>query len=101
MFIQADSEWTVRSGETEYDTPKCAFRAEGGAAALRFNEYYGGGSQAGNDLRFIVDSDVEGPMGVDLVPVTPERVEHFIDDHGGRSVNFAEVDAALLETLRP
>lgn len=101
MFIDAESEWTVRSGETAYDSPKCAFRAEGSAAELRFSEYYGSGSQGGAGLRFVVDSDVQGPMGVDLVPVTPERVEHFIADHGGRAVEFGDVDAALLESLRP
>lgn len=99
MFIEAESEWTVLSGETEYDAPKCAFRAEGSAATLRFNEYYGSGVREGTALRFVVESDVQGPMGVDLVPVAPERVEHFIADHGGRSVEFGAVDAALLESL--
>ncbi|MFT5354513.1 MAG: hypothetical protein ACI9KE_001718 [Polyangiales bacterium] len=105
MFITAESDWTVRSvresGDTEYDAPKCAFRAEGSAAALRFMEYYGSGSQGGSALRFVVESDVQGPMGIDLVPVAPDRVEHFIADHGGRSVEFEAVDAALLESLRP
>lgn len=101
MFIEAESDWTVRSGETEYDTPKCAFRAEGSAATLRFSEYYGSGTQGGAALRFVVESDVQGPMGIDLVPVAPDRVEHFITDHGGRSVEFDAVDAPLLESLRP
>ena len=102
MYIAAESEWTVRSGAaTEYDTPKCAFRAEGSAAALRFREYYGSGVHGGAALRFVVESDVQGPMGIDLVPVAADRVEHFIADHGGRSVEFADVDAALLESLAP
>lgn len=105
MFIEAESDWTVRSfadsGETEYDTPKCAFRAEGSAATLRFGEYYGSGAQGGAALRFVVESDVQGPMGIDLVPVAPDRVEHFIADHGGRSVEFDDVDNALLASLRP
>ncbi len=97
MFADTAPAWTVESGDARYDAPKCALRAEGPNPALRFRGYYEGELRPGADYRFVLGSDVRGPMGDDLVPVRPEQVDHFIADHGGRALAFNAIDTALLD----
>ena len=84
-----------------YDTPRCAFtewrKAPTKASAIRLLDYYDRAPRDGTELRFVVGSDVLGPMGPDLVPVTPERVGKFVKDHGGRALALADVTLQLLE----
>lgn len=50
---------------------------------------------------FVVDSDVRGPMGVELVPAASEAdVQVIVSRHGGRMVRHAEVTPALLMALK-
>lgn len=86
-----------------FDTPKCLFRFLAsepgkGARAAWAVEYYSGERRPVRELRFVVGSDVVGPMGDDLIPVA-EHAERFARDHGGRVLAFDEVDAAVLDAL--
>jgi copper chaperone NosL len=91
-----------------FDAPRCLFRyrltAEG--RALRdpwVIEHYGPTERRtdAQAVRYVPGSDVIGPMGPDLVPVAPESVARFRQDHGGReAVSFEQVDDALLRSLR-
>lgn len=87
-----------------FDTPRCAFQAwrsgKVPAAGLRVAEYYDRVPRAGSELRFVVGSDVVGPMGPDLVPVDPSRVEKFLHDHAAtRALRVDEVTADVLAKL--
>ncbi len=65
-------------------------------------EYYGpaGTRTPVAAVRFVVGSDVVGPMGPDLVPVDPARVESFRRDHHARSVlAFESVTEDVLRAL--
>ena len=50
---------------------------------------------------FVLGSDVNGPMGRDLVPFAKKSdAEEFLSDHQGRRViRFREITPALLKTL--
>lgn len=76
-------------GPSRFDSPRCAFqyRDNTAEARFRFTEYYSGTLREEAALRFVVDSDVIGPMGPDRIPVAPEQVERFVQDHGGRVVD--------------
>lgn len=91
MLTDLAPSWTVVvDGEAgrEFDTPKCALRSSVTPARLRFKEYYSGEAQAGAQLRFVIGSDVLGPMGEDLVPVDPETANQFVQEHGGEAYTF-------------
>lgn len=48
-----------------------------------------------NSVVFISGSDVMGPMGMELVPVSPDKVETFMKDHKGKkALKFSEITAA-------
>lgn len=49
---------------------------------------------------YVVGSDVVGPMGPGFVPVaSPEDAANLIKDHGGRTVAFDQIDAALIDQV--
>jgi hypothetical protein len=81
-----------------FDAPRCAlvaYRAQGGA--LRVQEFYTRAWVSASDVRFVKGSDVQGPMGPDLVPVDAAKVEKFQHDHaGGRAYALAEIDDGAL-----
>lgn len=53
-----------------------------------------------NEAWFVVDSDVRGPMGAELVPVASEAdARVVVQRHGGRVVRRADVTTALLQNL--
>jgi hypothetical protein len=97
---RADLELT--DGTTRhFDTPRCALRAwRGGrfdARAVRVIEYYERVWKDGNEVVFVVGSDVNGPMGADLVPVDPLRAQKFADDHSaGRPIPLRLVTSETL-----
>ncbi len=50
---------------------------------------------------YVVDSDVRGPMGAELVPVASEAdARVVVQRHGGRVVRRSDVTTALLQNLR-
>ncbi len=73
-----------------YDTPRCAilsFRADAGSGAtLRVQEFYDRSFRDASELRFVVGSDVIGPMGADYIPVAPALTPKFLKDHAGERV---------------
>jgi hypothetical protein len=63
-------------------------------------EYYDRVWKDGNEVVFVVGSDVYGPMGPDLVPVDPLRAQKFADDHtAGRPLPLRLVTADLLADI--
>jgi hypothetical protein len=90
MKIDPASPWfcsvTIAGKEESFDTPSCAFtawrKAKAGSLA-RFREYYSQELKPVDELRFVRGSDVIGPMGPDLVPVSAETAGRFARDHNG------------------
>jgi hypothetical protein len=75
-----------------FDTPRCALSAwisGGKKGTVRVQDYYDRAWHDGKDLRFVVGSDVIGPMGPELVPVDAARVAKFKRDHEGTG-DYAE-----------
>lgn len=109
MKLREDSPWRseVQLGSASarhFDTPRCALefylhhRSE--SPRVRVQEYYRRTFEDASELRFVVGSDVLGPMGPDLVPVAPTRAEGFVREHGGaRVVGLGDVTLDLLEHL--
>jgi copper chaperone NosL len=56
----------------------------------------------GREAFYVAGSDVYGPMGYELIPFsTREAAQSFLQDHHGKQiVSFAEIDEALIESLR-
>jgi copper chaperone NosL len=90
MKIDSLSAWRadlelVDGTTRHFDTPRCALRAwRGGrfdARTIRVIEYYDRVWKDGNEVAFVIGSDVNGPMGPDVVPVDPLRAQKFADDH--------------------
>ena len=55
---------------------------------------------AADAVLYVVGSDVLGPMGADLVPVSgPDAAKRFASEHGGRVVEPKAVDRALIDSL--
>lgn len=112
MRVAAGSHWAAGavadSGTAlAFDTPACLFRYRQahGAASMRgewVTEYY---SQAGTHadartLRYVVGSDLVGPMGPDVIPIEPVRVDAFKRDHHGRAdLPFGEVTPTVIHGL--
>ncbi len=69
--------------------------------SIGVTDYYGLSCIDAREARFVIGSDVLGPMGHELIPLTDEAAAgDFIKDHGGRRVlGFEEVTPALLEGL--
>lgn len=110
MKIDPASPWRVElvlsdGGTLVFDTPHCAFSSwRSGASkvlSIRAQEYYERTWRSGDELRFVLGSDVVGPMGADLVPVSPERVTKFIQDHSAeRALRVEEVTADVLKQVK-
>lgn len=79
-----------------FDTPRCAiqsFRNDAGTGAVvRVQEFYDRRLRDANEMRFVVGSDVVGPMGGDFIPVSPDHSPKFMQDHAGlRVLSFGEI----------
>lgn len=109
MRIDPKSAWlaelvTSDGAVVSFDTPQCALRAwrsnAVAATSLRVHEYYDRAMRDAGTLRFVIGSDVKGPMGPDLVPVDPSRVSKFMQDHAGRRVlDLEEISLSELGNL--
>mgnify|MGYP001820071519 FL=1 len=70
-------------------------------AATFVTSYYEGEAIPAATAYFVSGSDVNGPMGSELVPHrTREEAEEFLRDHkGNRVISFDEVTTELLRSL--
>ncbi len=110
MPIDPSSPWradlVLQDGTTvHFDTPRCALTAwrtgRESAASIRVQEYYARQWRDGGDVRFVVGSDVLGPMGADLVPVDRARADKFAEDHqAARPLPLDAITAELLSELK-
>lgn len=111
MRVPPDSTWraglTTASGEAlAFDAPKCMFRilrSERGQGAREawVIEYYSSERRPASSLFYVLGSDVESPMGRDLVPIDGrERAERFLrDHHAQRVLSHDEVTSAVIDEL--
>lgn len=87
-----------------FDTPKCLFRyghQRGDVDGAWVTEYYSQERRSARTLFYVLGSDLEGPMGRDLVPVAGrDEAERFRrDHHGARVLAFDEVTSDIVEDL--
>ena len=70
-------------------------------ARIAVKEYYGLSRIDAHSAWYVIGSDVLGPMGHELVPLTSEEEakEFLRDHHGRRIIRFDEVTPLLLEQL--
>lgn len=105
MKLDKASPWNAEldeGGKVErFDTPRCALSEwvkHDKKGTVRVQDYYDRTLRPSGEVRFVVGSDVVGPMGAELVPVDTARVAKFEKDHGGtRALADAEIDAKALE----
>jgi hypothetical protein len=86
------AELVTPKGAVGYDSPRCALAGSrsGAPGTLRVQEFYTRRYVDGATLRFVGGSDVEGPMGAELVPVATDKVDKFMADHHGARVYRAD-----------
>jgi nitrous oxide reductase accessory protein NosL len=118
MFVAKYRDWIAsvayRDGHAHYfdgakdlfkyllDLPRWApgHRAEE-IAAIGVTDYYGLTCLDAREARYVIGSDVLGPMGHELIPLPDEvAARDFMKDHRGQRVlGFGEVTQGLLEGL--
>ncbi len=116
MFVKPYPRWVARvklagGGQLYFDGAKDMFKfllqpgrwGHPGAEAemVQVTGYYDLRPLDGRSARYVIGSDVLGPMGHELVPLPDaERAATFMRDHGGRrSLTFDQVDLELLDQL--
>jgi nitrous oxide reductase accessory protein NosL len=112
MRIAPDSHWqagalAANGSPLAFDTAACLFRHRlspqgAGLHGEWVTEYYGpaGRRTDARSVRYVQGSDLVGPMGPDLVPVEPARLETFRrDHHPRRDLGFDDVTPAVLADL--
>ena len=113
MRVRPDSRWRagirgVEGQDLLFDCPKCLFRwlrQEPGRSAHASRawaiEYYSQRERPASALRYVLGSDLIGPMGHDLVPVEGEEASARLSEehHGRRVLSFNEVDAQVIGGL--
>jgi copper chaperone NosL len=70
-------------------------------ARVLVTDYYSLAPVDGFEARYVVGSDVFGPMGRELIPFGDDKgAQEFLRDHKGkRIIRFKQVDRPLLRTL--
>jgi len=109
MRVEPGSGWRAGGrgaggAELRFDSPKCMFRHAHEAGPLTAPwviEYYSQERRGARGLRYVLGSDLSGPMGPDLVPVEGEEAaERFrADHHADRVLSFDEVTAPVVDAL--
>jgi nitrous oxide reductase accessory protein NosL len=118
MFVAKYPEWVAaavfKDGHAHYfDGAKDLFKflrdvgrydpghGMGDIAILAVTDYYGVKAIDARAAFFVVGSDVLGPMGHELVPLsTRAEADEFMADHKGKRVlAFGEVDPGILKSL--
>jgi len=105
MKLDPQSPWSAEiddgSSMSHFDTPRCALTkwlVSGKRGTVRVQDYYDRGLHPASDVRFVLGSDVVGPMGTDLVPVDVTRVAKFEKDHGGtRALAIDDIDIQAIQ----
>lgn len=97
---------TAGGGEERFCCPRCLFAWRGsprgaGSHDAWVTEYYSQKQTPVADVLFVMGTDVVGPMGKSLVPVSGrEAAERFRQDHAGaRLLRAEEVTPELLREL--
>jgi copper chaperone NosL len=97
---------TAGEGEERFCCPRCLFAWRGsprgaGSHDAWVTEYYSQKRTPVADVLFVMGTDVVGPMGKSLVPVSGrEAAERFRQDHAGsRLLRAEEVTPELLREL--
>jgi len=98
MKVDPASPWVsylmIDGKQQSFDTPSCAFtgwrKAGERGKNARFREYYSQEMKPAEELRFVRGSDVLGPMGPDLVPVSEGAARRFARDHNGAPPQAAD-----------
>lgn len=90
--------------EVLFDSVKCMFRWLGQHADARdpwSTEHLSRSERPARDLFYVMGSDIDGPMGADLVPVdTRDHAEQIRTSHHGTQIlAFAEVTSDVLDEL--
>ncbi len=82
-----------------FDSPRCALATRAGSQKpLRVQEFYSRAYVDAETVTFVGGSDVEGPMGPELVPVADDKVAKFKSDHhGARTYRLVDVTADVLK----
>ena len=109
MIVDESSGWraggTAADGSTlVFDAPKCLMRYAHTRGEVRGGwviEYYTQERRPARELFFVIGSDLESPMGRDLIPVDGrEAAERFRTDHHGEAVlSYDAVSAQVVEGL--
>ena len=104
MYTDVDRSFGAHVGDQLYDTPKCLWRdllvRKGKLSEAQVTDYYSGTKTSAKEAFYVVDSDVLGPMGADLVPHRNEvDARRFGIEHGGRIVKAPDIDAEMLAPL--
>lgn len=90
--------------EVLFDSVKCMFRWLGQHTDARdpwVTEHLSRAERPARDVVYVMGTDIEGPMGADLVPVdTREHAEQIRTGHHGTQIlAFAEVTSSVLDEL--
>jgi nitrous oxide reductase accessory protein NosL len=109
MTVAPTSPWRAGlvapdGAEALFDAPKCMIewlRAHPGSRDAWAIDYYSAERRPAESLFFVLGSDVQGPMGRDLVPIAGrDRAERFArDHHGTRVLAWSEIDDATIASL--
>ncbi|HJL17234.1 MAG TPA: nitrous oxide reductase accessory protein NosL [Sandaracinaceae bacterium LLY-WYZ-13_1] len=104
MVVEPDSGWRAGGEGLAFDTPKCLFRhrhREGDVPGAWVIEYYSQERRPAVEVLYVIGTDLEGPMGRDLVPVEGrDAAERLMADHQGeRILGFDEVSQDVVDGL--
>ena len=104
MIVTSDSGWRAGTAADTFDSPKCLLRLlhrGGDAADAWVIEYYSQERRPAREMLYVWGSDLESPMGRDLVPVEGrDAAERLRVDHRGEGVlAWDEIDAERVEAL--
>lgn len=81
---------------TDYSSVDYTVNAEGGRSFLSSHPEAEAFARA-KDLRYAVESDVEGAMGYDFVPFSNgDDASEFVEEWGGQVVSFDDIDETLV-----
>lgn len=109
MLADADPRFAAGASRGDealgFDAPKCLFRylrgpRGAGAHGAWVTSYYEQRRVPAERAVYVVGSDVRSPMGEDLVPLEDRAsADEFVAGHGGRVIDHAAIDPALLDRL--